>query len=342
MGAHPREPDRRSGEPEQHRDGRPPQRHPRLLGRRGPPREGPGHACRRVRLRRGPAPRAAPRRGRDPRTQHRLPAGPGQVRFRALRPGAPVPVHRRLLARPSALPADLARRPPLSRVDLGERHQIPLSSLTVGDRSGILTSPHVVQLSRRPPVSRFTSYLRSQVRRLVMARISGGGIDLSRLDKVPDTLAWPLHRDGVDLVERLGELRAEQPVAKLTSFMGLNVWLVTGDAESRQVLADTTSYSNDIRPFVGRRGAEADGDIGGLGFTDPPEHTRLRKLLTPEFTMRRLERLRPRIADIVERQLDEVERQAAADGGGGGPLAALAVPLPLPVVFGLLGPPPGG
>ncbi|HVH95127.1 MAG TPA: cytochrome P450 [Nocardioidaceae bacterium] len=182
-------------------------------------------------------------------------------------------------------------------------------------------------------MSRFTSYLRSQVRRLVMARISGGGIDLSQLDKVPDTLAWPLHRDGVDLVERLGELRAEQPVAKLTSFMGLNVWLVTGDAESRQVLADTTSYSNDIRPFVGRRGAEADGDIGGLGFTDPPEHTRLRKLLTPEFTMRRLERLRPRIGEIVESQLDAM----AAQGPVVDLLPTFAFPVPFLVICELLG-----
>jgi cytochrome P450 len=65
---------------------------------------------------------------------------------------------------------------------------------------------------------------------------------------------------------------------------------------------------------VGRRGSSTDGDIGGLGFTDPPDHTRLRRLLTPEFTMRRLERLRPRIAEIVEAQLDEVERQGGAEG----------------------------
>ena len=182
-------------------------------------------------------------------------------------------------------------------------------------------------------MSRLTSYLRSQVRRVVMARVGGSGIDLSQLDKVPDTLAWPLHRDGVDLVERLGQLRAEQPVAKLTSFLGLNVWLVTGDAEARQVLADTTSYSNDIRPFMGRRGSAADGDIGGLGFTDPPEHTRLRKLLTPEFTMRRLERLRPRIAEIVESQLDAMAEQ--------GPVVDLvptfAFPIPFLVICELLG-----
>jgi cytochrome P450 len=182
-------------------------------------------------------------------------------------------------------------------------------------------------------VSRLTSYLSAQVRRLVLARAGSGAIDLSQLAKVPDRLAWPLHRDGVDPVTRLGELRAEQPVAKLTSFLGMDVWLVTGDAEARQVLSDTSGYSNDIRPFMGSRGSTTDGDIGGLGFTDPPEHTRLRKLLTPEFTMRRLERLRPRIAEIVERQLDAMEEQ--------GPVVDLvpsfAFPVPFLVICELLG-----
>jgi cytochrome P450 len=187
-------------------------------------------------------------------------------------------------------------------------------------------------------VSRFTTYLKSRVRRLLMARVAQkGGIDLSQLDKVPDSLAWPLHRDGPDPVARLGELREQSPVAKLTSFLGMNVWLVTGETEARQVLADTTSYSTDIRPFMGLRGSTTDGDIGGLGFTDPPEHTRLRKLLTPEFTMRRLERLRPRIAAIVESQLDDVAAQAAANGGVVDLVPTFAFPVPFLVICELLG-----
>ncbi len=186
-------------------------------------------------------------------------------------------------------------------------------------------------------MSRVATYLKSRVRRLVLARVGGQGIDLSQLDKVPDSLAWPLHRDGPDPVARLGELRAQDPVAKLTSFLGINVWLVTGEAEARQVLADTTSYSTDIRPFMGKRGSTTDGDIGGLGFTDPPEHTKLRKLLTPEFTMRRLERLRPRIAAIVEKQLDEVEAQAVAGGGVVDLVPTFAFPVPFLVICELLG-----
>jgi cytochrome P450 len=188
-------------------------------------------------------------------------------------------------------------------------------------------------------VSRISTYLKSQVRRLVLARVGGeGGIDLSQIDKVPAKLSWPLQRNGVDPVERLGELRSREPVAKLTSFLGMTVWVVTGEQEARAVLADTSSYSNDIRPFMGKRGSTTDGDIGGLGFTDPPDHTRLRRLLTPEFTMRRLERLRPRIAAIVESQLDEVERLAAESSDGVVDLVpSFAFPVPFLVICELLG-----
>jgi len=184
-------------------------------------------------------------------------------------------------------------------------------------------------------VSRFTTYLKARVRRLIIARSQG--VDLSQLDRVPDSLAWPLHREGADPVARLGEMREQAPVAKLTSFLGMNVWLVTGESEARQVLADTTSYSTDIRPFMGKRGSTTDGDIGGLGFTDPPEHTRLRKLLTPEFTMRRLERLRPRIAAIVDSQLDRVAEEAAAADGVVDLVPTFAFPIPFLVICELLG-----
>jgi cytochrome P450 len=184
-------------------------------------------------------------------------------------------------------------------------------------------------------VPRLTTYLKTKVRRQVLARVAGNGIDLSQLDKVPETLSWPLQRNGVDPVERLGELRAREPVSRLTSFLGMTIWIVTGDAEAREVLADSTSYSNDIRPLMGRRGSTTDGDIGGLGFTDPPDHTRLRRLLTPEFTMRRLERLRPLVADIVEGQLDEVERLGAE--GTVDLVPSFAFPVPFLVICELLG-----
>jgi cytochrome P450 len=178
------------------------------------------------------------------------------------------------------------------------------------------------------------SSLRGRVRRALLARAtSGGGLDLSKIDQVPESLTWPLNRDGFDPVPRIAQVRDAEPVHKLTSFFGITVWLVTGDAEARQVLADNTSYSNDIRPFVGKSGSATDGDIGGLGFTDPPHHTRLRRLLTPEFTMRRLDRLRPRIAEIIDDCLDQVE----ASGPVVDLVPSFAFPVPFQVICELLG-----
>ncbi len=172
-------------------------------------------------------------------------------------------------------------------------------------------------------------------RLLVWVATRRGGIDLSRLDKVPDSLGWPLHRDGMDPPARLAEIRSTEPIHKLTTFMGINVWLVTGHGVAREVLADIRSYSTDIRPYVGKAGA-ADGDIGGLGFTDPPEHTRLRKLLTPEFTIRRLERIRPMVARIVDQQLDEIAARSA-EGEVVDLVPTFAFAVPFLVICELLG-----
>jgi cytochrome P450 len=178
------------------------------------------------------------------------------------------------------------------------------------------------------------STVKKAVRDRLIAR--AGGIDLTRLDKVPDVLSWPLQRDAMVPSQRLGATRDQEPVHRLTVFMGLEVWLVTGDAEAREVLSDTTSYSTDIRPYMGKSGSATDGDIGGLGFTDPPDHTRLRRLLTPEFTMRRLDRLRPGVQAIIDRQVAEIA-QAGERADTVDLVPTFAFPIPFLVICDLLG-----
>ena len=116
-------------------------------------------------------------------------------------------------------------------------------------------------------------------------------IDLSTLQEVPRPLQFPLQRDGLDPVDQLGRARESGPIYLLASVFGLRVWMVSGVAENRAVLADSERFSTDIRQYVGKQDATGAQAIGGLGFTDPPDHTRLRRLLTPEFTRRRLARL---------------------------------------------------
>lgn len=180
-------------------------------------------------------------------------------------------------------------------------------------------------------VATVTSTVAGVARRTLVAR---GGVDLTRLDRVPGALSWPLRRDGMLPSARLQATRAAAPVTRLVRLMGIEVWMVSGDAEVREVLADTASYSTDIRPYVGRSGSATDGDIGGLGFTDPPDHTRLRRLITPEFTMRRLQRMQPMIEAVVARQVEEV---AAAAGEVVDLVPTYAFPVPFLVICDLLG-----
>lgn len=176
------------------------------------------------------------------------------------------------------------------------------------------------------------SYARDVLLKFAVKRT--GGLDLSQLDKIPDSLAWPLQRDGLAPTARLEQTRESDPVQKLTSFMGLEVWLITGYDEAREVLGNPR-HSTDIRPYMGKSGDVDKGDIGGLGFTDPPEHTRQRKLLQGEFTVRRLQRLKPMIDDIIEAQLEETEKSAV---DGVVDLAqTYAFPVPFRVICDLLG-----
>lgn len=178
-------------------------------------------------------------------------------------------------------------------------------------------------------------HLQGMVRKTLLRLMPAQTLDLSALDNVPDALGWPLKRDGLDPPARLAETRNDDPVCRLTTLLGMNVWLVTGLAEGREVLMEPKAYSTDIRPYVGKRGA-SDGDIGGLGFTDPPDHTRLRKLITPEFTMHRLARVRPMVDRIVERQLDEITAAARVDGVVD-LVPTFAFPVPFLVICELLG-----
>ena len=151
-----------------------------------------------------------------------------------------------------------------------------------------------------------------------------------------DALHFPLlfSRDGLDPIAELGERRATEPVSKLELLFGITAWLVTGYDAAKEVLGDPTSFSNAFGNLT-TAGTDDEQDPGGLGMTDPPYHTRLRKMLTPEFTMRRLARLRPRIEAIVAGQLDAIE----AAGQPADLVDLFAMPIPSLVICELLGVP---
>lgn len=178
-----------------------------------------------------------------------------------------------------------------------------------------------------------SALVRLGVRRWAVRRLAGvaaGRAGLTGISYLPRSITMPLRRDGVDPLPALGRLRQTDPVNRFRRIFGRTVWLVTGYEQARVVLSDSTSYSSDIRGLLG---PGMEGSIGGLGFTDPPEHGRLRGLLTAEFTGRRLAALQPRIEAIVTERLDAM----AARGGVVDLVAEFAFPIPFLVICDLLG-----
>lgn len=166
----------------------------------------------------------------------------------------------------------------------------------------------------------------------LLARSTRNGIDLRKLRFLPDSVTMPLKRDGLDPLPEMAQVRAEAPVKKLAEMFGKGIWLVSGYDEARALLASGGALSNDLGQFVSQEGRDASEQIGGLGMTDPPHHTALRRYVTPEFTKHRLARLEPVIERIVEARLD-----AMAEAGPEIDLVAeFAFPIPFEVICELL------
>ncbi|MFI6684799.1 cytochrome P450 [Streptomyces sp. NPDC050485] len=171
--------------------------------------------------------------------------------------------------------------------------------------------------------------------RTYLARIQKRGIGPGTISLLPDDLLMPLRRDGLDPVPELTARQAEEPVSKVPLPFGMDAWVVTGHAAVKAVLGSTDGFSNDFTHLAGNAGVEEEQHPGGLGFSDPPVHTRLRRILTPEFTMRRLRRLAPRIDAIVAERLDAME----AASGPVDLVEAFALPIPSLTICELLGVP---
>jgi cytochrome P450 len=112
-------------------------------------------------------------------------------------------------------------------------------------------------------------------------------------------------------------------------------WILTRYADCQGVLADPRCSSNpahESTPAEGSPARQAGSNL--LLFLDPPDHTRLRRLVSKAFTPRRVEVLRPRIAELVDGLLDQVGSEPEFDV-----LEALAFPLPVIVICELMGVP---
>jgi cytochrome P450 len=133
----------------------------------------------------------------------------------------------------------------------------------------------------------------------------------------------------------LKELQRDRPVVRFQLPDGKTGWLVTRYEDVRQVLIDprfsrAAAAGPDV-PDTGL-GQASTGSILGL---DPPEHTRLRRLVAGAFTARRVEALRPRVVTLVDALIDDLlTLPQPADL-----VENFSLPLPVQVICELLGVP---
>jgi pimeloyl-[acyl-carrier protein] synthase len=138
-------------------------------------------------------------------------------------------------------------------------------------------------------------------------------------------------------------LRARDTVLWVPGIFGNGAWVVTSHAVCSSVLRDKRFgkegekiLAPDKLALILRQGAEViERRRRSMLFRDPPDHTRLRGLVSQAFTPRTIERLRPRIAEVTEQLIDRVQGTGEMDL-----IREVAFPLPITMIAELLGVPP--
>lgn len=130
-----------------------------------------------------------------------------------------------------------------------------------------------------------------------------------------------------------------QPVRRVVALRGLEAWLITRYGDGIAALSDPR-FSSDLRDATDTRlmdrlpTTERESFLHSMIRVGPPDHTRLRRLVSKAFTVRRVAELRPRVQEITDGLLDAVIPAGRADL-----VADLALPLPVTVICELLGVP---
>ncbi len=155
----------------------------------------------------------------------------------------------------------------------------------------------------------------------------------------PDPVTLPMSRENpFDPPDVLGRWREEGPLRPLLYADGHVGWLAMSYSAVRAILADPrfSSRSELMHSPLTLRMSQVLPKIPGFFMrTDPPEHTRFRRLLTGQFTVRRMKLLEPRMEKITLERLD-----AMAEAGPPVDLVdAFALPIPSLVICELLGVP---
>ncbi|MEU6227079.1 cytochrome P450 [Streptomyces sp. NPDC047042] len=152
-----------------------------------------------------------------------------------------------------------------------------------------------------------------------------------------EVLTYPFERtSAMQACPVYGHLRENRPVAEVEMPSGDHAFLVTTYDDVRTVLSDPRFSRAATLEDGAPRLASAPQKFKSLLNMDPPEHSRVRTLVSREFTARRVAALRPQIQQHTDALLDAM---AAAAPGPVDLIPALAFPLPVIVICELLGVP---
>ncbi|MFF9587562.1 cytochrome P450 [Streptomyces achromogenes] len=127
-------------------------------------------------------------------------------------------------------------------------------------------------------------------------------------------------------------LRDGAPLHRVTLYNGRQAWLVTGHAEARQVLTDARLSANSRHegyPFVAARMEGLKDQPPSFIGMDPPAHTVHRRMLIPDFSVRRMRTMRPDVERIIDEYVDRLLEH--------GPPADLVQEFALPVTATVIG-----
>ncbi|MFJ1703338.1 cytochrome P450 [Kitasatospora sp. NPDC088346] len=155
----------------------------------------------------------------------------------------------------------------------------------------------------------------------------------------PELFTWEF---AADPYPAYAWLREHAPVHRTTLPSGVDAWLVTRYADARQALADSRLSKNPAHHSgqghrsgrVGIPGERQADLMTHLLNIDPPDHTRLRRLVSKAFTPRRVAEFEPRVQQLTDRLIDGFAARGSADL-----IHEFAFPLPIYAICDLLGVP---
>lgn len=149
-------------------------------------------------------------------------------------------------------------------------------------------------------------------------------------------LSYPFSRStGTEIDPEYARLRAEEPLARVRMPHGGEAWLVTCYGDVRTVLSDSrfsraATLGRDVPRLV-----PLIQQVPSILTLDPPEHTRLRRLVAGAFTARRIQELNPKVEGHTAELIDALISQ----GPPADLVSGLSRPLPLLVICEMLGVP---